>query len=142
MGKHRARIYFCIFGDDFPLDDLTNDLGIAPTERYKQGEEVTRGKIVRRRLETAWFLDSDYQDANYFEVQIKKIIEPLRKNEHIINAYKKQYDLQCKIFMVLYFGEFQTPGLYLDSELIEFAHNVGAEFDIDIYNENINDEVE
>jgi len=37
LGSEFAYAYFRIIADDLPLDDITRDMGIAPTECWRRG---------------------------------------------------------------------------------------------------------
>lgn len=127
---------------DFPIDDFTKSMGITPTESYKVGEEYIRGNRVQKRIESAWILDSGYQnEERWYEFSdlFDLVIEPLRKNEDIINEYKKIYSLVAKIRIYFQFANAQTPGVHLDIKTIEFANNIGAE--IEIFIDNLKDNV-
>lgn len=43
------------------------------------------------------------------------------------------YNLSYKIGIVINVENKETPAMYLDSETIDFAHEIGAEFDFDLY---------
>ncbi|KAB2328728.1 DUF4279 domain-containing protein, partial [Bacillus mesophilum] len=37
MNKTQVKVYFSLFGDDFPINDVTEKLEVIPTETYKKG---------------------------------------------------------------------------------------------------------
>nr|WP_233269734.1 DUF4279 domain-containing protein [Heyndrickxia camelliae] len=41
--------------------------------------------------------------------------------------------MECKFFVVINIEEENTASLYIDKEIIEFASSIVAEFDIDLY---------
>ncbi|MGP1908767.1 DUF4279 domain-containing protein [Metabacillus sp. JX24] len=55
MKKTSIRIEFYIIGDYFPLEDVTNTLGIFPTESYNKGEKI-RENLFRK--ETVWSINT------------------------------------------------------------------------------------
>ncbi|MEH7387950.1 DUF4279 domain-containing protein [Bacillus sp. JJ1521] len=61
------------------------------------------------------------------------ILTPLRNKVSIINEIKKIYSVECKFFIVVEIEDGDTPGLYLDRDVINFASNIEAAFDIDLY---------
>lgn len=136
MKKTQVMVEFCLFGDEFPKDYLTDTLEIKPTETYKMGEAIKRNRTSTKtiyRKETAWILSMDYQESLDIEIQMDQIFRPLRNKVAIINQLKTEYKLECKIFIVIIMENGDSPGLYLDNEQIEFANRVKAEFDIDLY---------
>ncbi|MFS1519420.1 DUF4279 domain-containing protein [Bacillus sp. SCS-151] len=45
-------VYFTIFGETFPLDYVTDKLGITPTMTYKKGDVIPRRSKTLYRKET------------------------------------------------------------------------------------------
>lgn len=135
-----TRGYFVIYGDDFPLEEFTEAMGISPTEAHRQGEEFIRGKTKHTRFETAWELGSDYVDTDHPEEVIETLVAKLHNSVDIINSYKEKYELKCKLVGVITFKTAQTRGLIISPELAGFANKIGAPFEFDIYNESTEDE--
>lgn len=140
MDMTKVKVYFSLFGDEFPIAYVTESLGVVPTESYKKGDVIERSfkqkgismKTIFRK-ETAWELGTDYQESYDVKEQMDQILEPLKNKTSIINQLKAKYKLECKIFIVIVMENGDTPGLYLDIEQIEFANRIKAEFDFDLY---------
>lgn len=130
----KTMTYFILYGDSFPLDEFTKEIGLNPTESYRQGEEFIRGTNKHIRYETAWELGTDYILTDHPEAPINQIVDSLFNSADIINKYKEMYNLKCYIMTVIYFNSYQTRGLGINHRLIEFAHKIGAEYEFDIYN--------
>lgn len=128
--------YFTLYGDDFPLEEFTEEMGISPTEAYRKGEEYRRGKTKHIHFETAWDLRIDDVYTDHPEEVIETLVANLHNSVDIINSYKESYKLQCKIVAVINFRTAQTQGLIITPKLVEFANKVGAPFEFDIYNES------
>ncbi|MED3690008.1 DUF4279 domain-containing protein [Peribacillus butanolivorans] len=146
MKKTQVRVYFSLFGDEFPIDEVTDRLGIIPTLTYKKGELINRSNDYTRdfplyRKETVWDLDTSYQDSYDVKEQMDQILIPLKNKTVILNQLKVDYKLECKISIVIIMENGDTPGLYLDNEQIEFANSVKAEFDIDLYANPYEDDI-
>lgn len=133
MERTKVRVYFSLFGDTFPLDYVTEKLGITPSNTYRKGDIIPNRSATLFRKETSWDLDTGYQESLDVNEQLQQIITPLRKKVSIINEIKKIYSVECKFFIVVEIEEGNTPGLYLDTAVINFASNIEAAFDIDLY---------
>lgn len=131
-----TRAYFTLFGEDFPLEEFTREIGIIPTEAYRKGEECIRGKTKHIRFETAWEYGLDYKMTSHPEEQIHTIINTLYNSIEIIKKYKDNYNLKCKLVTVICFNRQQTRELVMNNKVIEFANQVNGEFEFDIYNDN------
>jgi hypothetical protein len=140
MDKTTVMAYFKIFGDDFPVNEVTQLLGIEPSESYNKGDVIVRPKndnlinnTVKYRKKTAWVLSSGYQESYDVKEQLDEILEPLKNKSVIINQLNTKYKLECIFSIVIIMENGYTPGLHLDNEQIEFANSINAEFDIDLY---------
>lgn len=133
MERTTVRVYFSLFGDEFPIPNVTEKLGIIPTETYKKGDLIPNRSPLILRKETSWTIDTGYQVSLDVSNQLQQIINQLKNKVSIINEIKKTYSLKCKFFIILQIENGDTPGLYLDNKQIEFANSIKAEFDIDLY---------
>lgn len=133
-------VYFSLYGDEFPIDYVTETLEIEPTKTFKKGDiivkpfnpKVTSTKI-HYRLETAWNLSTGYQESFDVKEQLDQILRPLKNKAALINQLKTEYELECHFTIVIIMENGYTPGLVIDYEQIEFANSIKAEFDIDLY---------
>ncbi|AOH56659.1 hypothetical protein ABE28_020010 [Peribacillus muralis] len=144
MKKTQVMVYFSLFGDDFPIDEVTKSLGITPTLTYKKGDIIPRHNSLNSlqphyRKETAWDLSSGYQESYDVTEQMDQVFVPLKNQAAVINQLKENYHLQCKFFIVIKMENGHSPGLYLDNEQVDFASKVKAGFDIDLYANPYND---
>jgi hypothetical protein len=140
LDKTQVKVYFSLFGDDFPIDYVTELLGIKPTNSYKKGNVIVRTRKSnvgptkeQLRKETAWELGTDYQESYEVNEQLDQIIRPLKNKATIINQLKSKYNLECVFSIVIIIENGDTPSLHLDNEQIEFANIIKAEIDIDLY---------
>ena len=149
LNKTQVKVYFSLHGDDFPIDNVTESLGIRPTNSYKKGDVIVRkpnpnsvSTKVKHRKETAWELGTDYQESYDVKEQLNQILKPLKNKVSIINQFKTNYKLECDFSIVIIIENGDTPSLHLDIEQIEFANSIKAEFDIDLYANPYNDSFE
>jgi hypothetical protein len=140
LDKTKVKVYFSLFGEVFPIENVTKSLGIEPTTSYKKGDVIVRkhkqnvaSKTVQFRKETVWELSTDYQESYDVREQLDQIISPLKNKATIINRLKSKYNLECDFSIVIIIENGATPSLHLDNEQIEFANSIKAEFDIDLY---------
>lgn len=131
-----TRAYFTLFGEDFPLEEFTREIGIIPKEAYRKGEVFIRGKTKHVRFETAWEYGVDYKLTDYPEEQIHNIVNTLYNSIEIIKKYVDNYNLKCKLVTVVCFNCQQTRGLVMNKKAIAFANQLNGEFEFDIYHDN------
>lgn len=133
LDKTQVMVYFSLYGDEFPLDHVTEKLGVIPTETYKKGDLIPNRSTACYRKETSWDLGTGYQVSLDVNNQLQQIINKLQNNSSIINEIKEAYSLECKFFIVIKIEGGNTPALYLDKNIIKFAARIEAEFDVDLY---------
>ncbi len=133
MERTKVKVYFSLFGDTFPLDYVTEKLGITPSNTYRKRDIIPNRSTTQFRKETTWDLGTGYQESLDVNEQLQQIITQLLNKVSIISEIKKTYSVQCKIFIVIIIEEGHTPTLYLDKDVINFASTIAAEFDRDLY---------
>ncbi|KAB2335691.1 DUF4279 domain-containing protein [Bacillus mesophilum] len=135
MDKTKIMVYFNLYADDFPLEQVTARLGLTPTRSFKKGDVIRKvsTNYYQRRSYSAWQLSTGYQES----LDVSKLIEPifvqLQDQADAIKELKKDFGLECRFVIVIVMNEGYTPGFHLDHPFIEFANSVGADIDIDLY---------
>ncbi|MDW0118506.1 DUF4279 domain-containing protein [Sporosarcina thermotolerans] len=140
MDKTQVMVYFSIYGEDFPIDLVTETLGIEPTKTYKKGDAIKRpfnqnvtSTGIHYRKETAWELSTGYQESIDVKNQMDPVLGQLIGKRELINQLKAEFKLECHFSIVIVMENGYTPGLHIDNEQVEFANSIKAEFDIDLY---------
>jgi predicted DNA-binding protein YlxM (UPF0122 family) len=126
-------VYFSLFGDDFPIDEITEKLKVTPTEIYKKGDLIPNRSTIRYRKESSWDLGTGYQDSLDVNEQLQQIVDKLQNKSSTINEINEAYSLECIFYIVIIIEKGNTPALYMDKEIINFASSIEAEFDVDLY---------
>ena len=134
MKKTQVMVYFSMFADEFPLDAVTKQLDIEPTESYKKGDIIKKISPIENhvRAYTCWKLSAGYQESLVGE-QMDMIIDQIGDKSAIINELKRQFGLECRFTIVIIMNNGYSPGLYLDKSIIAFANSINADFDFDLY---------
>lgn len=118
--------------DDFPLDEVTERLGIEPTTTWRIGEKV-RPHQPLERFYTCW----KYKVGPVQSLDVNDVLVPLYERFHskvdVINSLKKQYDLSVRIVVVIEIENGNKPELTIAPTFSQFASNFGAEIDVDLY---------
>ncbi|MUK90362.1 DUF4279 domain-containing protein [Ornithinibacillus sp. L9] len=138
--KTKIQVYFRLYGDDFPLDEVTEKLGLEPTKTEKKGEEIIppNGRVnphFRRYYpDTCWEFDIGYEESIDLDEQLDKFMRSFRSKTFLINELREKYDLKSFIQVVLQVENGESPALRLNKKIIRFAHQIQTEFiDFDMY---------
>ncbi|MCU5471241.1 DUF4279 domain-containing protein [Bacillus paranthracis] len=134
--------YFSITGDIFPVEAITDALNIEPTRTYKKGDIVARRdnpnlvstkKLYRK--ETDWNLSTGYQESYDINNQLYVILKSLEEKTEPLKQLKKKYDLEFLFMVVIQIENNESPAMYLQKDILDFASSIQAEihFDLCIY---------
>jgi len=131
MDQTNVMTYFEIKGDDFPIEYVTELLGINPTNFYIKGEEIKRTnnpKIIstkrRFRTYTCWQVRTDYVEALDASIQAKEIIAPLFNKIKELITIKKKYDCQFILMQVPIIENGSCPAIGYDQRSLIFVQRL------------------
>ncbi|ANC77525.1 hypothetical protein ABE65_012240 [Fictibacillus phosphorivorans] len=130
MNETQVKVYFSLFGDDFPINVVTRRLEITPTESYKKGDSISTNSSLHRK-ETSWDYGTDYQNSLDVNEQLQQVMDQLRDKCSIINELQAEFGLASKIYIVIRMVNEQAPALYLEKDILTFVSNIGAEIEVD-----------
>ncbi|WP_409292788.1 DUF4279 domain-containing protein [Peribacillus sp. SCS-37] len=133
MEKTQVSAAFILIGEDFPIDDVTERLGLKPSVSYRRGDRIPNRSSVRFRKETCWALETGYEASLDVNIQLHTIINQIQGKADLIKAIKAEYSLDCKFEIVIIIEDGDTPAFYLDKEILAFAAGIGTELDVDLY---------
>ena len=132
--------YFSITGDIFPVEAITDALNIEPTRTYKKGDIVARRdnpnlvstkKLYRK--ETDWNLSTGYQESYEINNQLYVILKSLEEKTEPLKQLKKKYDLEFLFMVVIQIENNESPAMYLQKDILDFASSIQAEIHFDLY---------
>jgi len=133
MKNTNIKVYISIFWDTFNIEELTKILWITPTESYYKWDKSLIFKTAPIRKETCW----EYSTLSIETYELDKvfiiIVNTFKKKIDLINKFVKENNLFVKLFIVPIIENWITPTLYFNREIIDFAYNLNAEIDIDMY---------
>ena len=130
IARTNVKAYFSLFGDDFPLDDVSLMLDTQPTETRAKGQLSRNNTIIN---ETSWTLGTEYEESLDVSEQLNKIVKRLIHKVDTINQLQQNYNLRCKFVIVIKIEDGMTPSLFFDQRIIEIISKLKAEIDIDLY---------
>lgn len=122
--------YFQLIGMEFDPDEITTKLGIKPTEIWRIGDLIT-SRGTRRHKQNGWSVYSQVEKSIYLEDYIKSVLEQLQPGWLPLVELCKRYD--AEISCVIYYRSGSVPAIHFDKYLVEMAHQLNAEIDVDFY---------
>jgi hypothetical protein len=130
MENTNVSVKFVISGDEFSIQEINRILEILPTVAYAKGE---KGEYTTSRKETSWYIGTDFEESFDINDQLKKVYVLIANKKSELIALKKLYRLDYLFSIVVIIKNNQTPAIYLEHDMIEFASYISAEFDFDVY---------
>lgn len=137
MAKTKVMANFSAFGDEFPVENVTDVLGIEPTKTYNKGDIIVTPNLVstyiRRRKETDWTVSTGYQESYDINDQLSQILKSLEEKTKELKQLKKKYRLEFLFMIVIQIENDEKPAMYLKKNIIDFSSAVQAEIQFDLY---------
>lgn len=116
--------------DDFPVEFVTEMLGVKPTRILRMGERIND---VRTRSFTSWQYESETLETLDVDDVLLPILNVFQEKTETINRIKKELNLNVKVALVITMIDGFTPGLAIYPEFSKFASDINAFIDIDMY---------
>ena len=116
--------------DDFPVEVVTEMLGVKPTRILRMGERIND---VRTRSFTSWQYESETLETLDVDDVLLPILNVFQEKTDSINRIKKELNLNVKVALVITMIDGFTPGLVIYPEFSKFASDINAFIDIDMY---------
>jgi hypothetical protein len=141
MDITKVKAEFTIWGDKLIPEIITRDLDLKPTNAYVKGQMIEKPWLIGERkhkesFETkfsTWEIATDYEPSCDVNVQLKILYTFLENKVDILNQLKARYELDFHIVIVIKIEKGETPAIYFEKWLIDFAYSIGAIIDIDLY---------
>lgn len=121
---------FSLFGDDFDLTYVTEQLGVKPTRSYNKGDP-TRNK--NKYIETVWDLSTDYEKTFDINEPLEKLINKIKGMEDKIVKIQSKFNIKCQICIVISMYADNMPSMYFSKETIAFFNSINADVAFDNY---------
>jgi len=131
LDETNIMVEFNIVGDYFEIDLISEKLMIEPAEYYNKGDKV--GDKDKKRKETCWSINTGYEASLDINNQLEKIVSLIEPKRNELKKVKELYQLDYHFCIVIRVENNQSPAIYLEKEAIEFANDIGADFDFDLY---------
>ena len=124
-------VEFNIYGDEyFDPKIATEKLLITPTKTHRKGDKIND---MRTYNFSGWTIKTEYEESLDIYNQFSKIMKLLKPKKKELLELKNKYYLTYRFGIVITIENAQTPAVYLNNKEIEFANEINADFDFDLY---------
>ncbi|MBQ2712285.1 MAG: DUF4279 domain-containing protein [Clostridia bacterium] len=135
--RNTCHTYFMIVGN-FPPDEISELLGLAPEKSWKIGDLRRNGT----RYDFAhWEVGRCSEYDVEVENQMRKTLSVLQDKISLLNQIRRMYDVSfyLEIVPTVYVNDI-NPCLAPPLDVIDFCHATRTQIDIDLYLRNEDDE--
>ncbi|WP_313893593.1 DUF4279 domain-containing protein [Psychrobacillus sp.] len=136
MDKTSLYAYILFSGnDDFPIDVVTEKLGVQPTKTSKVGERVIPNHPINLLVHscTDWCFEIGTKETLDTEEVLRPLLEVFQSKTDTINQLKEELNLDVRLELVMLIYDGYSPGLVIYPEFSKFAAEINAFLDVDMY---------
>jgi len=128
MEKNQTYAYIRVAGFSCRVEDLTQRIGLEPSESWHAGELAEPSHQPRKT--NAWHLYSRLPASESLERHVMDVLDQMQGREAIMRDVANEYGaiMEC----VGYFHEYH-PGFWLDATAVQRLGECGLALDLDFY---------
>lgn len=126
--KTCVMVDFWIVGDKFDIDQVSQQLGLTPTETRRKEDFK-----IPEFAETEWCISTGYEESQNVMIQFQKIMDLLNEKEIAIKSILTENNLKCGFGIVAKIYDSESPLIEFSRACIQFAAKINAEINFDIY---------
>ena len=124
--------FYLLLRSDLPdLNFITDKLQIEPNFSHHIGEPMSFSQ--RQHNHSSWGFGTDYEDSYDLNDQISVVYQKLLPVKDKLKNILKDNDITATFESVIKMFGTQTAGIGLEKYIIDFASELGIEFDFDMY---------
>lgn len=132
MYSSQVYVSIRIYGDDFHPPELTNIIGLSPTDSGVKGE---KGEYVPALKECFWQYQLERTDAlEDLDKSLEDLKADFERKIGLVKSYIKENDLCVKCYVVIEAENGEDNGVAFNPEFIGFLNELNASVEVDIYN--------
>jgi Domain of unknown function (DUF4279) len=128
--------YFLLTGADLDPEEITQRVGITPTQTFLKGERI-HPKGSRTRDYSGWQVRSGLDQETDLEAHIRSVLEKLQAGwQPLIEIIENSQQYEAFINCVMYYSPDETgsgSGFHFDRSLLAQIQQLKAEIDFDLY---------
>ena len=124
------RLSFCIYGDYFEVDRVTDIIGLTPTETAYKGDRLK----YRVSEETFWEYNFAPLETLLIEDNLQVFAAQVMPCLQALSSFIREFSLTSKLlFCVEMSPEESCPAIVFDNRILDILHRLNAWIDIDMY---------
>ena len=124
------RLSFCIYGDYFDVDKVTDIIGLSPTQTAYKGDRLK----YRVSEETFWEYNFAPLETLLIEDNLQVFAAQVMPCLPALSSFIKAFALTSKLLVCVEMSPKEScPAIVFDNKILELLHKLNAWIDIDMY---------
>jgi len=124
------RLSFCIYGDYFDVDRVTDIIGLSPTETAYKGDRLK----YRVSEETFWEYNFAPLETLLIEDNLEVFAAQVMPCLEALSSFIKAFALTSKLLVCVEMSPKEScPAIVFDNKILDILHRLNAWIDIDMY---------
>ena len=124
------RLSFCIYGDYFDVDRVTDIIGLLPTQTAYKGDRLK----YRVSEETFWEYNFAPLETLLIEDNLEVFAAQVMPCFPALSSFIKAFALTSKLLVCVEMSPKEScPAIVFDNKILELLHKLNAWIDIDMY---------
>lgn len=130
--QNEINVRLAIYRFDCHPDEITQILGLTPTDIWIAGQPVRRPPSGRAKLheENAWLLKSPLDGSSEIEEQVDALTDVIAPQA---DRFRDLPDNVCIELSCSVYGHEYMPAIHFTANQVRFLASLGAEIDVDVY---------
>lgn len=128
----KVRVCLFLSGDDIPLHDITEKIGILPTEIRKKKDWV-QPSILAGIAKDTWAFYTDKVECRAIQTQLDTLQTIFKQKTEQIRELIETYSIIVNVIIMVEAEINEYPELILTEENVEFLSSIHAEVGFDLY---------
>lgn len=131
MDKTNVRAEFRIMGDELRPQEVTEALGLEPSETWCRGDPI-RG-TSRHRTYASWGLYFAPEETLDIQPLLEKIESTFLPKTEAIRRLRSRFDIEISVDLVIVIEDAAPPGACFEPRFLKLLSDIGARLDLDMY---------
>lgn len=131
--KHKSttiRLSFCIYGNYFDVDKVTDIIGLSPTETAYKGDQLK----YRVSEDTFWEYNFAPLETLLIEDNLQVFAAQIMPCLPALSSFIKAFALTSKLLVCVEMSPKEScPAIVFDNKILDILHRLNAWIDIDMY---------
>ena len=124
------RLSFCIYGDYFDVDRVTDIIGLLPTQTAYKGDRLK----YRVSEETFWEYNFAPLETLLIEDNLEVFAAQVMPCLPALSSFIKAFALTSKLLVCVEMSPKEScPAIVFDNKILDILHRLNAWIDIDMY---------